>query len=34
MTCCAPGPGPDLFDVRKVADGVYAAVAAPAYKVN
>jgi glyoxylase-like metal-dependent hydrolase (beta-lactamase superfamily II) len=34
MTCCAPGPGPDLFEIRKVAEGVYAAVAEPAYKVN
>ena len=37
MACCAhegPGGGDARFDIRKVADGVYAAVAAPAYKVN
>ena len=37
MDCCAhegPGKGDAKFDVTKVADGVYAAVAAPAYKVN
>src|SRR5207247_7892390 len=37
MDCCAheePGGGDARFDIRKVADGVYAAVAAPAYKVN
>src|SRR5262249_16028862 len=35
--CCAhegPDSGDARFDVTKVADGVYAAVAAPAYKVN
>jgi len=37
MDCCGhegPGGGDARFDVKKVADGVYAAVAAPAYKVN
>src|SRR5437870_7194319 len=38
MTDCCAHEGPDRgdarFDVTKVADGVYAAVAAPAYKVN
>jgi cyclase len=37
MDCCAhegPETGDARFDVRKVADGVWAAVAAPAYKVN
>src|SRR5437773_2077460 len=38
MTDCCAHEGPDSgdarFDVTKVADGVYAAVAAPAYKVN
>src|SRR5580765_6675556 len=37
MDCCAhegPGGGDARFDIRKVADGVYAAVASPAYKVN
>src|SRR2546429_7883229 len=37
MDCCAhegPGGGDARFDIKKVADGVYAAVAAPAYKVN
>jgi len=37
MDCCAhegPAAGDAKFDVEKVADGVYAAVAAPAYKVN
>jgi glyoxylase-like metal-dependent hydrolase (beta-lactamase superfamily II) len=29
-----PATPTDLFEVRKVADGVYVAVAAPAYKVN
>ena len=24
----------DLFDIKRVADGVYAAIAKPAYKVN
>src|SRR2546425_1071635 len=35
--CCAhesPESGDARFDIMKVADGVYAAVAAPAYKVN
>ena len=37
--CCAPPAhaattDKDLFELKKVADGVYAAVAAPAYKVN
>jgi cyclase len=37
MDCCAhegPGGGDARFDITKVADGVYAAVASPAYKVN
>ena len=37
MDCCGhegPGGGDARFDIMKVADGVYAAVAAPAYKVN
>jgi len=37
MDCCAhegPDAGDARFDVKKVADGVWAAVAAPAYKVN
>jgi glyoxylase-like metal-dependent hydrolase (beta-lactamase superfamily II) len=37
MDCCAhegPDAGDATFDVKKVADGVWAAVAAPAYKVN
>jgi cyclase len=37
MDCCAhegPNAGDAAFDVKKVADGVWAAVAAPAYKVN
>src|SRR6266704_2255412 len=38
MTACCAHEGPDSgdarFDVTKVADGVYAAVSAPAYKVN
>jgi glyoxylase-like metal-dependent hydrolase (beta-lactamase superfamily II) len=37
MDCCShegPAVGDARFDVRKVADGVHAAVAAPAYKVN
>src|SRR5205809_6948185 len=38
MTDCCAHEGPDSgdakFDIQKVADGVYAAVAAPAYKVN
>ena len=38
--CCATpayaqtATGKDLFELKKVADGVYAAVAAPTYKVN
>jgi glyoxylase-like metal-dependent hydrolase (beta-lactamase superfamily II) len=37
MDCCeheGPGGGDARFDIKKVADGVWAAVAAPAYKVN
>jgi cyclase len=37
MDCCAhegPDAGDARFDIKKVADGVWAAVAAPAYKVN
>ena len=37
MDCCAhegPEGGDARFDIRKVADGVWAAVASPAYKVN
>jgi cyclase len=37
MDCCAhegPGGGDAKFDITKVADGVWAAVASPAYKVN
>ena len=37
MDCCAhegPGGGDARFDFQKVADGVWAAVASPAYKVN
>jgi cyclase len=37
MDCCAhegPAKGDAKFDIRKIADGVWAAVAAPAYKVN
>ena len=37
MDCCAhegPGGGDARFDIHKVADGVYAAVASAAYKVN
>ena len=37
MDCCAhegPGWGDARFDFQKVADGVWAAVASPAYKVN
>lgn len=37
MDCCAHegvGGGDARFEVKKVADGVWAAVAAPAYKVN
>ncbi|PYN55847.1 MAG: hypothetical protein DMD94_09825 [Candidatus Rokuibacteriota bacterium] len=37
MDCCGhegPGGGDARFDVVKVADGVHAAVASPAYKVN
>ena len=32
--CCGTGPGSDLFDIKKVGDGVWAAIATPAYKVN
>src|SRR5690349_16870759 len=37
MDCCGhegAGGGDAKFEIRKVADGVWAAVAAPAYKVN
>ena len=37
MDCCAhegPDGGDARFDIERVADGVHAAVAAPAYKVN
>ena len=36
MDCCGhEGPGGDArFDIKKVADGIHVAVAAPAYKVN
>jgi glyoxylase-like metal-dependent hydrolase (beta-lactamase superfamily II) len=37
MDCCAhegPGGGDARFEVKRVADGVHVAVAAPAYKVN
>jgi glyoxylase-like metal-dependent hydrolase (beta-lactamase superfamily II) len=37
MDCCAhegPDGGDARFDIKKVADGVHVAVAAPAYKVN
>ena len=37
MDCCAhegPDPGDAKFEIKKLADGVWAAVAAPAYKVN
>jgi glyoxylase-like metal-dependent hydrolase (beta-lactamase superfamily II) len=37
MDCCAhegPAGGDAKFDIKKVADGVHVAVAAPAYKVN
>jgi len=37
MDCCGhegPGGGDAKFEIHKVADGVWAAVAAPAYKVN
>ncbi len=37
MDCCAhegPASGDAKFDIKKVADGVHVAVAAPAYKVN
>ncbi len=34
-TCLAAGvPSDDLFDIKPIADGVYAAIAKPAYKVN
>ena len=34
-TCLAAGvPSDDLFDIKPVTDGVYAAIAKPAYKVN
>lgn len=37
MDCCGhegPGSGDARFEIKKVADGVHVAVAAPAYKVN
>jgi len=37
VDCCADAPAASaggLFEIRKVADGVHVAVAAPAYKVN
>ena len=37
MDCCAhegPAAGDAKFEIEKIADGVWAAVAAPAYKVN
>ena len=37
MDCCShegPSRGDAKFEFQKVADGVYAAVAEPAYKVN
>jgi glyoxylase-like metal-dependent hydrolase (beta-lactamase superfamily II) len=34
-TCLAAGvPAEDLFDIKPIADGVYAAISKPAYKVN
>jgi cyclase len=34
-TCfAAPAPSDDLFDIKPIADGVYAAIAKPAYKLN
>src|SRR5260370_36920985 len=34
-TCLAAGvPSDDLFDIKPIADGVYAAIAKPGYKVN
>src|ERR1700730_7061009 len=35
-TCAAaaPAPGEDLFDIKPIADGVYAAIAKPAYRIN
>jgi cyclase len=34
-TCLAAGvPSDDLFDIKPIADGVYAAIAKPAYKIN
>jgi glyoxylase-like metal-dependent hydrolase (beta-lactamase superfamily II) len=32
--CVAAAPSEDLFDIKPIADGVYAAIAKPAYKVN
>ena len=32
--CCGSGPGSELFEIKKAGDGIWAAVAAPAYKVN
>lgn len=35
VACVAAGaPGEDIFDIKPMADGVYAAIAKPAYKVN
>src|SRR5712672_1868040 len=36
VTCivAAPASSEDLFDIKPMADGVYAAIAKPAYKVN
>ena len=37
MDCCShegPSKGDAKFDIKKIADGVHVAVAAPAYKVN
>ena len=37
MDCCSgdgPWKGDAKFEIKKVADGVHVAVAAPAYKVN
>jgi glyoxylase-like metal-dependent hydrolase (beta-lactamase superfamily II) len=31
---CAAAPSEDLFDIKPMADGVYAAIAKPAYKIN
>jgi cyclase len=34
VTRLAAAPSEDLFDIKPIADGVYAAIAKPAYKVN